>query len=174
MQAAKERKIPVVWYIVPQVWAWKIKRAAVLGDQASFIGTVFPFEVDYFKKYVAPVSFVGHPLVEALETRPVLQRHTVRRFDRNNLFALPLSPAAANRKSYTYCLTMVKAGLLLKRNYPGIRITVSRCRHFSEDMFKKWCTSPEIEISGEPLSDLLSRNRYGTGNLRHGNTGNRA
>ena len=73
MKAAHERGIPVVWYIVPQVWAWKKNRAAILGRYASFIGTVFPFEVDYFKNYSAPVSFVGHPLVEAMEKRALTE-----------------------------------------------------------------------------------------------------
>ena len=70
MKEARRRNIPVVWYIVPQVWAWKKKRAAILGGCASFIGVVFPFEADFFKSYKAPVFFVGHPLVEAMEEAP--------------------------------------------------------------------------------------------------------
>jgi lipid-A-disaccharide synthase len=67
MKAARGLGIPVVWYIVPQVWAWKKKRAKVLGDYASFIAVVFPFEKEYFIPYPAPVEFVGHPLVELLD-----------------------------------------------------------------------------------------------------------
>jgi len=158
MEAATKRTIPVVWYIVPQVWAWKKKRAAVLGKQASFIGTVFPFEVDYFREYPAPVSFVGHPLVEALEKRQMLQSHGSRTvFDSSRTIRIGLIPGSRKQEIIHIAPEMIKAGIQLKKKYPNIQLTVSRCRHFPEELFKKWCGSTDIEIVSGPLSDLLSK-----------------
>jgi len=157
MEAAKARNIPVVWYIVPQVWAWKKKRAAILGNQASFIGTVFPFEVDYFKQYPAPVAFVGHPLVEALEKRQVLHAPARLAFDKSSSFRIALIPGSRKQEIVHILPEMVKAAILLKKKYPHIQLTVSRCRHFSEEMFKKMCRGADIEITTGSLSDLLSK-----------------
>jgi lipid-A-disaccharide synthase len=158
MEAAKKRNIPVIWYIVPQVWAWKKKRAATLGGQASFIGTVFPFEVDYFKQYRAPVSFVGHPLVEALEKRALLKTHSsCNMLDSSPTIRIGLIPGSRKQEITHILPEMVKAGMLLKKKYPNSRLLVSRCRHFSEELFQKLCGTTDIEIVGGPLCDLLSK-----------------
>ena len=158
MEAAKKRKIPVLWYIVPQVWAWKKKRAATLGEHASFIGTVFPFEVDYFRQYRAPVAFVGHPLVEALEKRALLKtRSSYTMLDSSQTIRIGLIPGS-RKQEITYILPeMVKAGMLLKKKYPNIRLLVSRCRHFSEELFQQLCGTVDIEIVGGPLCELLQK-----------------
>lgn len=59
-----ERGVRVVWYISPQVWAWRSHRARVLGRVASEILVVFPFEVAFYRKLGIEATFVGHPLVD--------------------------------------------------------------------------------------------------------------
>jgi lipid-A-disaccharide synthase len=59
---AKNLGIPVLFYIAPQVWAWREKRAKKFVHATNHIAVIFPFEEDYFKKYTNNVTFVGHPL----------------------------------------------------------------------------------------------------------------
>ena len=63
--------IPVVWYIAPKVWAWKRRRAAVLGRHCAAIATIFPFEKSYFArlKYVNN-NAVHHGLVPVANQYP--------------------------------------------------------------------------------------------------------
>jgi len=70
MGAAHERGIPVLWYIAPQIWAWKEGRARTLAEQADHVAVILPFEVDRLEKAGARVSFVGHPLVEREDRVP--------------------------------------------------------------------------------------------------------
>jgi lipid-A-disaccharide synthase len=58
--------IPVVYYIAPQVWAWKEKRVEILRKYVDDLIVVFPFEVDYFQQRGISARFFGHPLVEQL------------------------------------------------------------------------------------------------------------
>jgi lipid-A-disaccharide synthase len=58
--------IPVVYYIAPQVWAWKEKRVETLRRYVDDLIVVFPFEVQYFQQRGISASFFGHPLVEQL------------------------------------------------------------------------------------------------------------
>lgn len=59
--------IPVVYYIAPQVWAWKEGRVDYLRRYVSDLVVVFPFEVEYFKRHGIAAHFWGHPLVESIE-----------------------------------------------------------------------------------------------------------
>lgn len=63
-QRAKELKIPVFWYIAPQLWAWGKNRAATLAKCIDTLMVVFPFEQDFFSKYGIKTVFVGHPLID--------------------------------------------------------------------------------------------------------------
>ncbi len=61
---ARERGIPVVYYIAPQVWAWKEHRAARLARDAERVAVILPFEADRLIAAGARATFVGHPLLE--------------------------------------------------------------------------------------------------------------
>jgi lipid-A-disaccharide synthase len=58
--------IPVVYYISPQVWAWRTSRVHHIKKYVDKMLVVFPFEVDFYKKYDIPVEFVGHPLLDEI------------------------------------------------------------------------------------------------------------
>ena len=65
-RSVKERGIPVVYYISPQVWAWKKGRLKKMRAVIDRMLCVFPFEVPLYEKANIPVQFVGHPLVEEI------------------------------------------------------------------------------------------------------------
>lgn len=160
MKEARKRGIPVVWYIVPQVWAWKKKRAALLGKYASFIGAVFPFEVDFFKSYHAPVSFVGHPLVEALQQRTKTVDPGEIKTHQDPGFTLSLIPGSRLQEVAAILPAMINAAKLLKQQYPALRVFVSKSRGLPLKLFQKPCMYTWIEIFEGPLCDLLDRSRY--------------
>jgi len=56
--------IPVLYYIVPQVWAWKEKRAKAMTEFVDKAFCVFDFEVPFFERYGLKTEFVGHPLMD--------------------------------------------------------------------------------------------------------------
>lgn len=61
---AHERGVPVLFYIAPQVWAWKAHRAKQLAEYADRIAVILPFEPPIFEAEGGNVEFVGHPLAE--------------------------------------------------------------------------------------------------------------
>ena len=70
LRIAKELKklnIPVVYYISPQLWAWKKGRVNQVRDYVDEMLVVFPFEVDFYAKHSIQAHFVGHPLLEVVE-----------------------------------------------------------------------------------------------------------
>ena len=73
-KALKPLGIKTIFYICPQVWAWKKGRIQKMAQILDRLLVIFPFEVDLFKGEALPVHFVGHPLVSeiqrALESDP--------------------------------------------------------------------------------------------------------
>ena len=60
----KKMGIPVVYYISPQLWAWRSSRVNTLRKFVDKMLVVFPFEVDFYKQHGIDVEFVGHPLLD--------------------------------------------------------------------------------------------------------------
>jgi lipid-A-disaccharide synthase len=61
---AHRRRVPVLYYIAPQVWAWKPGRARRLAEDTDRVAVILPFEVATLTAAGANVRFVGHPLLE--------------------------------------------------------------------------------------------------------------
>ncbi len=64
---AKKQGIKVVYYISPQIWAWKKNRVFKIKKFVDRMLVILPFEKDFYSKYNVDVDFVGHPLLDALE-----------------------------------------------------------------------------------------------------------
>jgi lipid-A-disaccharide synthase len=67
-ETAKQLGIKVLYYISPQVWAWKKKRVFKIKKLVDMMAVVFPFEVACYDKVGVPVEFVGHPLVDEVKS----------------------------------------------------------------------------------------------------------
>lgn len=67
---ARRRGIRVLYYIAPQVWAWRPARAQRLAEDCDHLAVILPFEVEVFREAGVRVTFVGHPLLEERVTDP--------------------------------------------------------------------------------------------------------
>jgi lipid-A-disaccharide synthase len=63
---AKAAGVPILYYVSPQVWAWRGGRVYTIAALANKMAVLFPFEVDYYKKTGLPCEFVGHPITETI------------------------------------------------------------------------------------------------------------
>ena len=62
-----QNKIPTLYYVSPQVWAWKSSRVKKIKVVVDKMYVILPFEKDFYKKFDYDVDFVGHPLIDAIE-----------------------------------------------------------------------------------------------------------
>jgi len=62
----KKRGIKIIYYISPQVWAWREKRVLKIKELVDRMIVLFPFEQDIYSKYGMKVDYVGHPLVDEI------------------------------------------------------------------------------------------------------------
>ncbi|MFQ5849141.1 MAG: lipid-A-disaccharide synthase [Candidatus Binatia bacterium] len=112
---AKHLEIPVLYYVSPQVWAWRRGRTRKIARWVSQMAVVFPFEVPLYEKEGARVTFVGHPLLDIVHpTQPrdaTLGRHGLDPI-RQTIALLP----GSRRSEVAYLLPpMLQAADLLSR-----------------------------------------------------------
>ncbi|HMC21862.1 MAG TPA: lipid-A-disaccharide synthase [Thermoanaerobaculia bacterium] len=68
----KAMGLRVIYYISPQVWAWRRGRVKQIGRLVDRMLVIFPFEEDFYRQHNVPVTYVGHPLID--EMAPLTRR----------------------------------------------------------------------------------------------------
>lgn len=64
---AKSLGIPVLYYVSPQIWAWRKNRVKQIARWVDHMAVIFPFETEFYERHGVKVSFVGHPLLEIVK-----------------------------------------------------------------------------------------------------------
>jgi lipid-A-disaccharide synthase len=115
-------KVPVVYYISPQVWAWRQGRVHLIKKIISKMLVVFPFEVSFYQRFEMPATFVGHPLLDELKTKQLSLEQIKEARGRLGVvaddFLVALLPGS-RPSELKYCLeTQLKAAEKLYRERP--------------------------------------------------------
>ncbi len=122
--------IPLIYYVSPQVWAWRRGRARAIALRARRIITLFPFEAEIYRRLGADAVCAGHPIVddvrEGLERPSPLPPATRRR-----LLLLPGSRSAELRRHWR---PMSRAAVALARRL-DLDIIAVRAAGLPEDLF---------------------------------------
>jgi lipid-A-disaccharide synthase len=113
---AKSIGVKVLFYIGPQVWAWRPKRVYKMGQIVDQMAVIFPFEVELYKDARVPVEFTGHPLVEEVipDKSPAQARELLELEDITTIGIFPGSRKGEIKRILPIQLATVKK--LLKQN----------------------------------------------------------
>jgi len=111
---AKTLGIKVLFYIGPQVWAWRPKRVKKVGQRIDHMAVIFPFEVDFYAKHHIPVTYVGHPLIDKVPSLDSI--NALSEFD-NHKRTVGLFPGSRHSELSRVLPVMLEAALLLKQQY---------------------------------------------------------
>lgn len=79
-KSAKKRSIPILYYISPQVWAWRRKRVNKIAKVVNKMAVILPFEVPIYQEKGVDVEFVGHPLLDVIEKEMMPREEVLKRF----------------------------------------------------------------------------------------------
>ena len=70
--------IPTLYYVAPQIWGWRVGRLRKIASRVSRLAVIFPFEPDFYAGSGVPAEYVGHPLLERIESVRALDREAAR------------------------------------------------------------------------------------------------
>jgi lipid-A-disaccharide synthase len=154
---ARRFGIPVLYYISPQVWAWRPGRVKKLKKLVDHMAVILPFEEDFYHSHGVPVTFVGHPLLDDNPDKPV---------------TLPVEPSPENvvigllpgsrRSEISRILPVqLEAAGLLRANYPNLgfilSVAPSMDKEVLESYVRQFNAGDFVELSTEPVEIIFKR-----------------
>jgi lipid-A-disaccharide synthase len=130
----KRLSVPIVYYVAPQIWAWRPGRLKTIREIADLVLVIFPFEEAIYRLGGVPVKFVGHPLVDltkASNKTSFLGRHNLAS-DAPTVALLPGS--RANEVKRILPDLLAAAGLIAAR-VPSVQFVIARAPNLDERLF---------------------------------------
>jgi lipid-A-disaccharide synthase len=121
-KTAKAYGVKVLYYISPQVWAWRQHRVKKIRERVDMMAVVFPFEETFYQQHQVPVEFVGHPLVD--EVKASADRESLRK--EFNLHSdqpvIGLFPGSRRSEIKRLLTIILQSAQCLQQKYPGAQL----------------------------------------------------
>ena len=151
---AKERNIPTHYYISPQIWAWKENRIKAIKRDVDFMYVILPFEKDFYEnKHNFPVNFVGHPLIDAIHNRVVVEKEVFikeNNFDEKPIIAL----LPGSRKQE---ITKMLSGMLsVVKDFPEYQFVIAGAPSQDFSFYEPFLKNENVHFISNKTYDLLS------------------
>ena len=116
-RALHRRKIPAIYYVAPQFWAWRQWRARILRKYISKALVIFPFEVEFYRRWGVNAEFVGHPLAD-LATPAMSREELAQKHDLNSAkMWITLMPGSRRKEVQMNLPAMITAAKQLGNGY---------------------------------------------------------
>jgi lipid-A-disaccharide synthase len=131
-----QRGIPVIYYVSPQVWAWRRGRLRTIRETARHMVVIFPFEEGIYREAGVPVTFVGHPLVDVV--RPAADPNALIRglgMDPSRPVVAVL-PGSRPQEVAHNLPPLVGAIRLLARRHPALQFALAAAPHLDPAMLR--------------------------------------
>lgn len=155
IRALRSLRIPIVYYISPQLWAWRGGRMASIKRHAARVLVIFPFEERLYRDAGVPVEFVGHPLVEL--SAPARTREAFRA----SLGIGPgepvvaLLPGSRRNEVGRIAPTMGASLPLIRARVPGVRFVVAAAPSLPPEVFHRLTAEGALLVAGR-TDDVLN------------------
>jgi len=162
LRLAKKLKalgIPVVYYISPQIWAWRTGRVNTIRERVDRMLVLFPFEKDFYEKHRVPVDFVGHPLLDELNQSFFDDKE--RNFHRGkfgiheNDTLLALMPGSRRSELKAHLTAQIDTARKLRQKFPDLKVALLVAPTFEKEEIQAQLGQldfPILLIKDEPFS----------------------
>lgn len=145
---AKKQGIKVVYYISPQIWAWKEGRIEQIRRSVDKMLVILPFEQEFYKKHNYPVTYVGHPLTEVIGEE--LEKTFTQISDKKIVALLPGSRSQEIRKKLPVMLSMVK-------RFPEYQFVIAQAPGQDEAIYQELTSGLNVMLLRGQTYNLLQQ-----------------
>jgi lipid-A-disaccharide synthase len=150
---AKEIGIKTHYYISPQIWAWKENRIKEIKRDVDKMYVILPFEKDFYEtKHNYPVTFVGHPLIDAINNQKSIVSADFRAT--NNLNANPIIALlpGSRKQEITKMLAIM---LSVVDDFPDYQFVIAGAPSQEYSFYESFITNSNIKFISNKTYDLL-------------------
>ncbi len=153
--AAKKMRIPVLYYISPQIWAWRQGRVKKIGKIIDHMAVILPFEEIFYTEHDIPVTFVGHPLLDSSKT--------FCKVEKSGQQIIGLLPGSRNSEITKLLPIMLESAVLLQENFGDIKFILSVAptvnKQYVEEATEKFSSIINLELNAGPVVKVLEQSR---------------
>jgi lipid-A-disaccharide synthase len=147
-RVAKALGVPVLYYISPQVWAWRKQRIAKIARSVDRVAVVFPFEAPLYQQAGVKVDFVGHPLLDVAHASRSREETLTRLGLDPSKQTIALLPGSRRREVDYHLPVMLGAAAILSRER-ALQFILVRASTVGRDALQR-------SLSGAPVNVSLS------------------
>ncbi len=153
---AKKLGIPVLYYISPQVWAWRSGRVNKIEKLINHMAVILPFEEEFYKKHNVPVTFVGHPLLDHNSATHIIG--DTKDVESN---VIGLLPGSRDGEISRHLPVMLDAASIITGRIKKIKFIISVApsvkRKHIEEIIKKHNGFADFELAAESVTRVCSQ-----------------
>ncbi len=145
-RAARRANVPILYYISPQVWAWRSGRTRKIARMVQKMAVIFPFEVPLYRAAGLEAQFVGHPLMDVVHIPENVSSAPFVRWRGDPLIAL--LPGSRRKEVKSLLPEMARAAQIISGRKPGARFVLALAPAMDPEEIKRSLPedSPDIEL----------------------------
>ena len=144
---AKQCGVKVLFYVSPQVWAWRPGRVKTYGKAIDMMAVIFPFETTYYDAENVPVRYVGHPSVDKVHPqRSRLEDMAIFNLDESNP-VIGLLPGSRANEINRLLPIMLAAAEILQARIPGIQFMLPQADSISDELLESYMDRSPVKIT---------------------------
>ncbi len=148
---AKQRLgLRIIYYISPQIWAWKANRIHTLKACVDHMAVIFPFEKEIYQKAGVPVSFVGHPLVDRVKpSKDIEQIKQALNLPRDKKL-IAMLPGSRRNEIEKHLPVLVKTAEKLTALHPDLHFVIPIAQTIKPNLIQDYFKNSPVNISFIP------------------------
>ena len=148
---AKSLNIKVIYYISPQLWAWKEGRVETIKKYVDEMLVILPFEKDFYKKHQVDAHFVGHPLLDAISDLPEISIENFKKENGlNNKEIIALLPGSRKQEVEKMLALM----LSVRSYFKDYQFVIAGAPSLNKDFYQKFVDN-DVHFVSNKTYDLL-------------------
>jgi len=152
---AKKLGIPVLYYISPQIWAWRRSRVNKIRKLVDHVAVILPFEEAFYKTCGIPVTFVGHPLLDL----DLSGAGTVTGNGEPDRLVIGLLPGSRDKEITRHLPLMMDASRILSERFNDIQFIVSHApsvkRNHIEAIIQDYPGNADFNVIDDPVGNIF-------------------
>ncbi len=151
----KKLEIPIVYYISPQVWAWKKSRVKKIASFAKKVLTIFPFEVPIYEQVGVDCAYVGHPLLDRIPAMRTEWDYSSRPYQ------VGLLPGSRAQEIERIFPVMLETAKLFLEKYPDTQFVVPSFNLNCSKLIRTIAQDFPIKICEGGMESVLQQSHVG-------------
>ena len=155
-KAMRRLGVPVVYYISPQLWAWRPGRMKTMQRIADRVLVIFPFEEEIYRRADVPVEWVGHPLLDVSPApRPRAAFLESLGLDPGKPLVAIL-PGSRINEVRAILPRLLDAAKIIHARLPAAQFVLARAPHLGDELFSELGSGPAITMVANATDDVLA------------------